>query len=359
MTTPQIINVYPANTAKGIPVGDRIKITFNQEMDLDSINSGTIVLTGPDDAPIFGPIDNTPLDVPGFDDEDILSSPYFPGYVKCTIAFLKLDASGGVLSDDIQDTTGDGGLWYTQAIITPEKPLKPNADYTCLVLGDNSSSTDSGVKSRSVFDTVFSGSGSGRLNFYGGYSGSESRSYTLEITSGGTCGTAEYLWWNDNDPLAAYPGITTTGSRELEDGIYVVCDPDGSFTAGDKFTVVVLPAYELAQNYSWSFSTGGATIITPPSDSSASGIAYDTALEPLKIVSILPSNMSSNIPIEELTEIVITFNKDIDPSTITDDSIMLWSEPVNGIFSGNPIEYTGNIAKVLSVNGKTVTIQLS
>ena len=98
MAAPVIINVYPSNGAIGIPVADQVKVYFDQEMDLSSINSGTFVLIGKDEAPIFGPVDVTPLDDPGFEDEDILSSPYAGAYVKGTIEFFKTDVSGAMIA---------------------------------------------------------------------------------------------------------------------------------------------------------------------------------------------------------------------------------------------------------------------
>ena len=123
-TTPSVVDVYPAPNAQGIPIGDQVRVIFNQEMDLDSINTGTFVLTGPDDAPVFGPLDITPFDEPGFEDEDILSSPYFKGYVKGTITFRKCGRSLELIDDDATDTTGQGDSWYTVAVFTPNKPLK-------------------------------------------------------------------------------------------------------------------------------------------------------------------------------------------------------------------------------------------
>ena len=361
-STPIIVDVYPASGARGIPIGDQIRLIFDQEMDTDSINTGTFVLTGPDEAPVFGPIDVTPFDVPGFDDEDILSSPYFAGYVKGTISFTKMDPSGGLVDDDTVDTTGDGTLWRTVAIFIPEKPLKPNVEYTVIVLGDDepADGLDSGIKTRTVFDTAFTGSGTGRLAFYGGYTGDTNRSYTVEISTGGATGDAEYIWWNDNDPLTTYTGITTTGTRELEEGIYVICDPDGSFTAGDQFKVVVVPAIALPNTYRWSFNTGSGSILVPPSTSSASGIAeLELLAGGLQITSVTPKNLSANIDPDSLVDIVIEFNKDLDATTITDLTVMTRAEPVNGTYDDNTIEYTDPLVTTVSVSTNTITIAIT
>jgi len=345
-TTPSIINVYPAPSAQGIPIGGQIRIEFDQEMDLDSLNTGTIVVTGPDEAPVFGPLDITPFDVPGHDDEDILSSPYFKGYVKGEITFVRLNASGGTVEDDVEDTTGDGSLWNTVALFTPEKPLKPNVDYKVLVAGDEDTDDDfdSGVKTRTVFDPTSVTAGDATILFGGGYTGSSSTSYTIEITSNGATGAAEYIWWNDMDPLTTYSGITTTGVRELEHGLYVECSKDGTFVDGDTFNVVVVPHVVLPNNYEWTFSTGSGSILTPPSDSSTTGI--DTVLT--NVVGSGVQFTSSGFGVAEVTppdgkygiaisddpyvgeSIIVDFSAAVDGSTLAGDAINVYSEVSNG-----------------------------
>lgn len=343
-TTPNVINVYPAPSAVGIPVGDQIRIQFDQEMDLDSLNTGTIVVTGPDEAPVFGPIDITPFDVPGHDDEDILSSPYFKGYVKGQITFSKVDSSGGIVDDSVVDTTGDGTLWTTLAIFTPEKPLKTNVEYKVIIAGDSAPDDDfdSGVKTRTVFDPVFSGTGDGTIEFGGGYTGTASTSYTIEITAGGPTGTAQYVWWNNNDPLRTYQGITTTGIRELESGIYISCGKDGTFTIGDTFTVVVVPAVVMPSSYEWSFSTGSGSVLTPPSDSSTSGIdsvlsniVGDTsASNVFRVTAVSPIDGKYGFPISTDPyageTIIVQFSTDVEALTLAGNAISVRSEVANG-----------------------------
>jgi len=357
MGSPNIMDVYPSPDAQGIPIGDQIRVIFNQEMDLDSINSGTLVLTGPEEAPVFGPIDVTPFDEPGLDDEDILSSPYFKGYVKGTISFSRVDASGGIVDDSIEDLTGAGDLWRTVAIFTPDKPLSTNVPYTCILLGDEApiDDLDTGIKTRTVFDTKFTGSGTGRLSFHGGYVEDENRTYVAEITTGGATGDAEYIWWKTTDPLITYSGITSTGARELEDGVYILCEPDGNFTVGDTFEVVVLPALVLENNYTWIFTTGSGSIITPPSSSSATGIE-ELATDTLQILSITPKDKSTNLKHENITEFVITFSKDLDATTVTSDTVAVWTEPVNGDTYNDAIVCTGELTKTLSVSDNVLTI---
>lgn len=370
-TIPNIVDVSPAPDAQGIPVGDQLKVIFDQEMDLDSLNTGTIVLTGPDEAPVFGPIDVTPFDSPGFDDEDILSSPYFKGYVKGVITYSKVDASGGIVDDSVVDYDGDGTLWRTVAILTPEKPLKPNVQYTAIVLGDEAPDDDfdTGAKTRTVFDTKLIGSGSGRLTFNGGYTGTAQSKYIVEITVGGSTGTAEYIWWNEIDPLTTYSGITTTGERELDSGVYINCDPDGIFTIGDKFEAVVIPALTLTNNYRWSFYTGSGSIVTPPSSQSTTGIESITTnvvgeglTTGFQVSSVSPVDGKYGVPISEDPYngeiITVTFSAAVDATTLSGTAIDVRSEVANG--NTELFTATGDLDFVATLTTPTVlTIQLN
>lgn len=359
-TAPLIVDVYPANGSRGIVLSDQVRILFDQEMDETWINTGTFVLTGPDENFIFGP-DFNPLDEPGVVEEDILRSPYYTGTVKGTISFKRVDIYGSEV--EVYDYTGAGDSYRTMAIFTPDRPLAPGVEYRVLVAGDEASTDefDTGVRSRSVFDTKNETvSGTGRLTFAGGFSGTVGKKYWIEITTGGNTGSAEYIWWEDADPLTTFPGISTTGRRLLEDGVWVVCDPDGTFTVGDTFSVVCLPPVVMENNYSWTFTTGSGSIAIPPSSYSASGIEAITAetSPTLQVLSIVPANRSTNLNPDEITEIVITFNHPLNSATITDAAIDIISEPVNGDTSGT-IRYEGKIAKVLSVNGNVLTIQIT
>jgi hypothetical protein len=365
-TTPQVVNVYPAPDSKGIVLSDRVIVTFDQEMDETTINSGTFVLLGRETTTTFSPIDITPFDTAGFEDEDILSSPYVTGYIKGTITFQKVDISGGSVDDSTMDYTGAGNLWLTQAIFTPDKPLEPNSDYTAILAGDESATDSfaSGIKTRTVFDTQkTAGTGNAEIIFYGGFTGSVNSSYTVQFTSAGAVGVAEYVWWEDSDPLTVYQGISTTGERELEYGVYVSCEPDGSFAVGDTFNVVVVPAITLENNYRWSFSTGSGSIQTPPSSFSASGIDALTTPDynpsSFYVSSTLPRDREYGVDISTDPyvgeEITITFSENLDLDSITDDRIEIISESATG---EEDIQATGVLAYSASATENIITISL-
>ena len=359
MANPTIIDVYPANNSLGIPVGDSVVIIFDQEMDTDSINEGTFILSAPDNDVLFTS-DINPFEPPAFTQQEILSSPYYNGRVKGTIRFERRNASGGLVDDSIVDETGDGTLWYTAAIFTPERPFVANVKYTILVAGDNdpTGEFDSGVLSRSVFDTKLELGTNEGCTFLGSYESDVEDEYFIRITTAGDTGEAEYQWWKGSDELNAFEGRTSTGRRELDDGVCVIFDKDATHTVGDKWSVVVKPYELMLQNYQFSFNTGSGSIVIPPSTSSTSGIeSLSSSTEtPLKIVSISPENYSTNLEISELSTITVKFNKNLDPSTITQDTIRVIAEAVNG---DSDIPASGELAKVLTVSGDTLVIELT
>lgn len=342
-TAPTILNVYPSPASIGIPIADQIRVLFDQEMDRDSINSGTFVVTGPDEAPLFGPHDVTPFDIPGHDDEDILSSPYFPGYVKGTITFERVDASGAIIDDSIVDETGDGGLWFTVAIFTTDKPFHPNVDYSVIIAGDENpvDTYTTGATSRTVFDPVFSGTGTGTIDFSGPYEGNTDDGYTIEITTAGETGVAEYIWWRNSDVLRTYTGTTTTGSRELEKGVSINCGKAGTYEIGDTFIVVVKPSAPMENNYTWEFTTGSGAILTPPSTSPTSGIEEASTnvsgisgLSGFRVEAISPPDGTYGVTISTDPyageTIILQFSADVEATTLAGDAIKVWSEICNG-----------------------------
>jgi len=365
-STPAIVNVYPSNGASGIAIGDSVTVTFNQEMDEDSINTGTFILTGPDQGVFFGGELN-PFEEPGLNAADILDSPYFPGFVQCEITFSRVDASGGTVLDSAVDYDGDGTLWYTVATLTPSAPLAPNKEYQALIAGDEDTSNafNSGVRTRTVFDPEATVSvGDGVIYSGGGYTGATSVQYVVEITSGGQTGSATYSWWRLTDPFTVYTGITVTGKRELENGVYITCDPDGTFVTGDQWTIVCVPFVSLPNSYRWSFTSGSGSILIPPSTSSASGIdtltsfvSGSSTVSAFSVSEVTPEGGQYGLALSTVTiTIVCTDDTPIDAATVI-GNVAVRAEPATGITSLNQTTYTEELDFAISVIGDN-TIQI-
>jgi hypothetical protein len=369
-TIPVILDVYPAPSATGIPIGDQFTVTFDQEMDESSITTGTFIVVAPDRSILFMGAELSPLDEPGLDDEELLNSPYYGGYVQGSISFSRVDASGSPVSDDEVDYSGDGTLWRTVATFTPSGPLIPNKNYKILVAGDEDSTNlfNSGVKTRSVFDAnPTSVTGTGKIVTFGGYVGTSARTYVIEILSSGSTGDATYQWWDESDPLVTYQGVTTTGKRELDNGVCIFCDPDGNFESGDTWEIVCVPTLSLANTYEWSFSTGSGSILTPPSSSSASGIdailtnSDGDTISSFVVESIDPVGGEYGVVISvdpyagEVIEVTFTEGSTIDVNTTTTDTVVVYSQPANG---DEDLAHTGTLTYSLSVSSNILTITL-
>ena len=359
MTSPNIIDVYPAHGSQGMPVGDSVVVVFDQEIDLNSINEGSFVVSAPDNDVLFNG-ELQPFEPESFLQQlDVLSSPYYGGRVKGTIRFERRNASGGLIDDSTKDYDGDGALWNTAAIFTPEVPFRANVKYTVLVAGDTSpdSDFDSGIFTRSVFDTKLEVGTNESANFCGTFTGDASEQYFIRISSAGETGAAEYVWWKGSDPLTTFEGLTSTGKRELENGVCVFFDKDATHTSGDKWSVIVKPYELMDTNYSFQFYTGSGSIVVPPSERSTTGIESIASEEasPLMIVEITPVDGATNLDPESIVTIEVKFNKNLDPTTITPETVRVIATAVNG---DPEISAAGEIATVLDVSGNVLTIQI-
>lgn len=370
MAVPLLLDSYPASGAAGIPIGDSITITFDQEMDESSINDGTFVLAAPANDTLFGPGLEPIAQQFSEDRDDILTPPEFGSYVKGTITFTRIDVSGSPVDDSEVDYTGQRTLWRTVATFTPDQPLRPTVEYTVIIAGDEDQTNgfDSGIRNRTVFDAnPISVSGTGYPIFSGGYTGSQTRTYTLEITAGGATGTATYTWWNNATPLDTYEGVTTTGLRELEDGLVVSFSPDGGFTVGDQWTVVVLPYETLTANYSWTFTTGSGSIQIPPSTSSATGLGTIPSMSGsisvssnFYVSSIDPSEGEYGVDISTdpyIGEVItIVFSDTLDTSTVTTSTVTVETDSPLG--DDSIATLTEDLSYTIVVSGTTITITL-
>jgi hypothetical protein len=320
-----VINTYPASDALGIPTGVEILVYFEEEIDLSSINSGTVVVTSPDNTSVFGGDLESFQEVAGSDHNSVTSSLPLNNVVDGTFRFLKANSSNVLIETDIEDTTGDGTLWRTVAVFTPSVPLLPNIEYTVNVSGDEDNNSDfsSGVRLRSVFDPTETVSGTGTATFSGSYTGTSNATYTVEIQTSGVTGVATYNWWNNADPLTIYSGTTTTGDRKLEDGLIVSFGADGTFVSGDTWEVLCIPYESIGSTYEWSFTTGNGNIVTPSSEYSTTGIeAISTSASSgvLTVTDITPVGGKYGVPISTDpytgNTITITFDSLLDEDTL-------------------------------------------
>jgi len=360
MAGPTVVSVSPSSGATGVPTNVSISVTFDQEVDTYRLKNGGIFLEGPDESKTIGPsgIGNDPATT---DEDEFLSSPGLKGIKPSTFEFLRVDGSGNEVNYyDYGDTGSAGVLYRTKVVITPDKPLAALTQYTVYIVGDEDITDDYnfGLTSRSVFDPQKgANTGNGEALFYGGYTGSLRQQFSVEITSAGASGTAEYEWWTSTDPLHK-TARTSPSYRVLKDGVKVKFLDGLTYAVGDTFTVWCdVPEYmDGASKYSFTTSSYEAETIpassTPLSGSGGTG----TSTSSLSISSTTPEDRQPFVD-TTLTTITVVFSAALDATTVTDSTVTVTGNAADGSTSGNP-QYTETITKSLSVSSSTLTITL-
>jgi len=351
-------SVFPSDGSVGVVIGAQITVIFSVEVDITTL-PGNFIVEGPDTDRITGP-DMGLWDRPEtLVTENILESPNFMGIVQGTYSTQLLDSVGNVVS--VVDTSGASGgdtVYKHKVTFAPSHIMSPTTDYTVYLTGDEdvTDSFNSGIATRTVFDPVKGANlGSGDIEPAGGYTGSDDI-FRFRITTGGTFGIAEYEWWRDSDTLTVRTGIVSQQQLNLNSGEGLAISWSGTeatpFVVGDTFSVQVREPIYMDDLYSWTFTTGSGAIQSLPSSTSTSpigtvGAALDLGLQ---VVSVEPDIRATNVALDTRV-IKITFNKDVDPTTVTDGSIHIEALPVNG---NTTIPSNGDIMKILRIDENVV-----
>lgn len=329
----EVVSTSPENDDEGLPLGSLISVTFDEEVDPDSIRSGAFVVSS----------SASRLVVQGPGMEDL--SPFGP------IDYLESDVFTGIIDGSIAT---EDNLTFT---FTPKRPLLPNATYKIL-LGTN-------IVTRTIGDVVPAdgNTSTGTIETKGPYTGGAD-TIVITIVSSGLLGVATFSYHKESSGMESSP-IPTDRLVEIEDGLYLKFK-SGTFVEGDTFECEVYDATPLEEIFSFTFYTGSASYVEPndaiPSfkiekrevegltrlDSS---VASDSST--LALVSIVPANEASNVPLGFET-ITLTFNKDIDPECITDIFVEVLMESL-------PLDETQQISVPLpvsvTINGPRVILR--
>jgi hypothetical protein len=111
----------------------------------------------------------------------------------------------------------------------------------------------------------------------------------------------------------------------------------------------------------WTFTTGSGSITVVPSTTSTSVLgdvgASSVDTTPFEVVETNPAHLSSQVALNNNT-ITIDFTDDLDADSVTQDSVKVYVNPVMGAFTGNSTENIGEVPKILTVSGRTLTIKI-
>jgi hypothetical protein len=333
--------IHPADEQEGVIVGDQIFVLFDREIDENTLEQGGLFVTGPDTDTWSGPdqamwLRRDPNALTG-PEGDVLQSPGFQGIVPGTFTFERIDltvASSGV---DTLDVTGAGTLYRTKAIFTPSTILAPDTEYTVHLIGDedDTDSVMTGTRPRTIFDPEHSGTGSDDITMQGTYLGDKvSDVVNMRIVTSGVKRTATFDWWLSSAPLDVKGPVLTDKKVFLSDGVFVEFG-DGVFRTSDEFTAVVKKQNPLEGSIFWTFKTGSGSVVDVPDDISTSVIGNivpvttAVATTTFGLSTATPLDRATNLPVTT-NQIVLEFNSDVDPATVTSETVRLVGEPVNG-----------------------------
>jgi len=171
------------------------------------------------------------------------------------------------------------------------------------------------------------------------------------------------------DGTFAFETVTGVGETVTGVGTKVTFSPSHPLAPTYQYVVHLMETLDaegntVSGNFIWSFQTGTGSIQELPSSLSSSvladlvehGYVGLPSAEVLGIVSSNPADHSVNNPVD-LDEIVITFDKALDPFSVTEDSVFVETLPVTDHPSATAVAQ-GEIITSLTVSGVELRIKL-
>lgn len=330
----EVIETIPEGNANGISLKQLISITFDEEIDVDSIISEKrfIVTSSAFKVASRGP---------GFED-----------FIPFVDDYLESEVFSGLIAGEI--TTKDS-LTFT---FTPSEPLQPNTLYRVIVSNKVLSKTIGSIVSNP------GNTSTGGIACKGPYRGDEEDdTWEIRITEAGVLGTATFIYTRSSNGLPSDP-LPTDRLVELEDGIAIKFT-SGSFVVGDSWEFTTEKGTPLDNIYEFSFTTGAPEAVDLSEESPSvwidkrevQGLSRVDNLPSvnsgtLSLLEIIPSNRSSDISISNRS-IVLIFNKELDPDSIDEAQIKVIMESL-------PLDESQQVRSPLhvtpTVSGKTLTL---
>lgn len=382
---------YPIANQTNVPVGEEIKLLFNREVDKKSIKDN-VVIYGPDFDRTSGPDNALWVNEKSGENPFYLKSPSFNGFIDFDVEILKTaDAVPYAIQDPqverIEKTAGDQ---FCYAILKPKKALAENSEYKVFIIGENSNLIaevpaglqdylqERGLSERTVYSPYSSVNNVNtydqRVSVGGIFNEDIDRTLNIKITTAGNGSEAKYVWWY-SDEAEPVPGLPASRYRHnrcvsrwrsTDRGVYIKFN-GGEFQLNDLIQVKVYAKSNLENSYYWKFTTSNSSIFEEPSTKSTSPIdipeanqAAGSIAQKLEIISVEPYDGAVNLSLNT-KKIIVTFNKNIDPATVTQDTVKLMSYPVSGTFDG-PYGTRSNreykIFKIISITDNKMTLEL-
>jgi hypothetical protein len=361
--------VHPTVSGTDVITTDTVWVLFDKEMDQSTV-SDNLFITGPDHDIISGPdlLLYQEYEAEG-EEDDILASPGLHGVVQGEVTFERINA-GDLDTYSGYDYLGAGTNYRTKATITPTYRLTPDTTYYVYLTGDEDStdSLDTGVSSRTVFDTVKGANlGTGTATYTGGYTGSAAvDTLYAKVTTSGDQSSARYVYWKGSNPTVIQgPYTASTRAMSLSDGVKIAF-AEGTYGVNDTFSCVVKERAIFTGNLYWEFQTGSGSIdavpdeastsiIGTPSQTTTSGVTATT----FSVTDTSPDDQATNLDLQDAdTTITVNFSEVIDNTTVSSSTISVISEPVTGEVDSPDVgvTFSGSLPFVAAVSGSVLQI---
>lgn len=389
---------YPQNNEDEFPVGQELIFVFSEAVDLKKIKE-SIVLYGPSFDRTSGPNNALWLNTSSGENPFFLKSPGFKGFVDYDVRMYLVESTDLLTPIANQVQLNKATSQPVAVIVTPKAVLGESTAYSSFIVGSNvdnfaslpeafrSISVDRALTSRTVFD-AFSLDANGaevdeiaRIKTYGSFEplNEETNStVNIKLLTSGNGSSAEYKWWfsDEAEPQPAQSNYSARVSkcvqrwRKLARGVLVKFSAS-DYTANEVFQIRCFERSSLATSYAIDFQTGTGSIYEYPENTSSSPIGVGNLVIPsaipgvtideaLKVISVTPGDGSINNDLA-LNKIRIEFNKNLDATTLTQESVKITTLPVSGVYDGNagasPTRET-KVYKIISVSNNILTLEL-
>ncbi len=362
---------YPQNNENNIPIGSSIVLFFDKEVDINSIKE-CCILTGPDNDRTSGP-DNA-VWMLNNQNKDFLRSPGYSGFVDFEVELKYYDDTTSSEVSDVDDSDIVSS-YYTMAVIKPNKALSVHCDYKLYLIGENTSNIgafqpQNSITQRTHYSATLNNLITKRVKTKGTFSFINPLTLNIKIISSGLGSEARYLWWFSNEPVPSLNSerVTkcSTKYRSLDHGLTVSFE-NTQYTQNELYQIKCYPKENLQTSYLFNFRTGNEDVFvesdynytsTSPLDISVPTRLKRIETEPLRIISIDPDPGSVNIS-KDIKFITITFNKELNASSVNQNSIKIKSLPVSGNYQSHKDNTkTFELAKIVSVVENKIIIEL-
>ena len=384
---------YPQNSEDGFPVGQSFYLAFSNSVDLKLLEK-SCVLFGKDFDRSTGPNEALALNISDSTNPFFLKSPGLTGFVECDFEEYFVDNFDDNSPSATQYLLDKVDSKNTIVKVTPKVPLGENQEYKLYLLGSSSEEIEAGapayidilaknntLSKRTIYDVKDSNDAlEEKVRSKGTYSPENFENNSvlnIKIIKEGEGSKANYIWWfaDEQEPLPANPSYSERTNRclqrwrSLSRGVMLKFT-GGTFALNETFKVNCYKPEELLKSFLITFRTSTDSIYTYPDNVSTSPIGLGAniipglngnaaVVEDLKIIKIEPNDASINNKLN-LKNIIIYFNKNLDPNTVSQDSIELVSYPVSGSFdySGNKMKRERKLYKIVSVEDNKIIVEL-